>query len=36
MTEPLFWLAPAAALVALVFAGVFFREMMRRGSRAPN
>jgi K(+)-stimulated pyrophosphate-energized sodium pump len=30
MTEPLFWLAPAAALAALVFAGGFFREMLRQ------
>ncbi len=30
MTEPLFWLAPVAALVALLFAALFFREMRRQ------
>ena len=29
MIEPMFWLAPAAALTGLVFAGFFFLEMKR-------
>ena len=31
-TEPLFWLAPVAALVALFFAWLFFRDMRRQDS----
>ncbi len=31
-TEPLFWLAPLAALVALLFAWLFFRDMRRQDS----
>ncbi len=30
IAEPLFWLAPVAALVALLFAWLFFREVVRR------
>lgn len=30
MITPLFWIVPAAALVALVFAYYFFRQMMRQ------
>ncbi len=29
MLNNLFWIAPAAALLALIFAGVFFRQMLR-------
>ncbi len=28
MTEPLFWVAPVAALLALLFARIFFKQMM--------
>jgi K(+)-stimulated pyrophosphate-energized sodium pump len=30
MNEPLFWIAPLAALVALVFAWIFFRDMRQQ------
>ena len=30
MNEPLFWLAPAAAFAALLFAGYFFLDMRRQ------
>ncbi len=30
MNEPLFWIAPAAALIGLVFAWFFFRDMVRQ------
>jgi len=36
MIEPLFWLAPAAALAALVFATLFFLEMRRRDEGTPR
>ena len=32
MIEPLFWLAPVGALVALAFAWLFFRDMRRQDS----
>lgn len=35
MTEPLFWLAPAAAAVGLGFALVFFLEMRRQDEGTP-
>jgi len=35
MTDPLFWLAPVAALVALLFAGLFFRSMRRQDEGTP-
>ena len=35
MTEPLFWLAPVAALVALLFAALFFRSMRRQDEGTP-
>ena len=30
MTEPAFWIAPFAALIGLLFAWIFFKEMMRQ------
>ncbi len=30
MTEPLFWIAPIAAIIALIFAGIFFMNMTRQ------
>ena len=30
MNEPFFWLAPVAALIGLMFAGLFFRDMQRQ------
>ena len=35
MTEPLFWLAPVAAVVALLFATLFFRWMRRQDEGTP-
>ena len=30
MNEPFFWLAPVAALIGLLFAWIFFRDMRRQ------
>lgn len=35
MNEPLIWLAPVASVVALLFAGLFFRDMRRQDSGTP-
>jgi K(+)-stimulated pyrophosphate-energized sodium pump len=35
MTEPLFWLAPVAAVVALMFAALFFRSMRHQDEGTP-
>ena len=35
MTEPLFWLAPVAALTALLFAALFFQTMRRQDEGTP-
>jgi K(+)-stimulated pyrophosphate-energized sodium pump len=35
MTEPLFWLAPVAALAALLFAALFFQAMRRQDEGTP-
>ena len=36
MTEPLFWLAPGAALAALLFAALFFQAMRRQDKGTPQ
>ena len=34
--EPIFWLVPAAAVLALLFAWYFFRSMMRADEGTPR
>jgi K(+)-stimulated pyrophosphate-energized sodium pump len=36
MSEPIFWIAPAGALLGLLFAGRFFREMLRQEAGTPD
>jgi K(+)-stimulated pyrophosphate-energized sodium pump len=36
MTEPVFWIAPIAAIVAMIFAWRFFKEMRKRRTRATS
>jgi K(+)-stimulated pyrophosphate-energized sodium pump len=35
MNEPVFWIAPIAALLAMVYARIFFKEMLRRIREPP-